>query len=115
MKAIFKFKWDCGRSGYLTGLFVESREIVAATVGKGVYFGEVLGKHSEVYGTIAEGEIIEVTPDSEMVELFEEHQLSTGFNPCEHLQVCLKCNCETDPYDGYYYCEDCVKGDANDA
>ena len=52
MKAIYEFFWDCGRQGDVTGLFVCDKEKVESFIGKEVYFGEILGKHSEVYGSL---------------------------------------------------------------
>ena len=52
MKAIYQFHWDCGRMGDIAGLFVASKQDVQDAIGKEIYFGEVLGKHSEVYGTL---------------------------------------------------------------
>lgn len=51
-----------------------------------LYFGEVLGKHSEVHGTLSEGELVMVTDDDHFVQLFEKHNLESGHNPfyCEY-------------------------------
>ena len=49
MKAIYKFTLDAGRLGYLHGIFCEETGTVAEVIERGgeLYFGEVLGKHSE--------------------------------------------------------------------
>jgi hypothetical protein len=57
---LYKFHWYCGRLGDLSGLFVSSRAAVSSVIGMDVYFGEVLGKHSEIYGTLEASEIEEV-------------------------------------------------------
>lgn len=69
--------------GTLSGLFLAKKELVDALISTGlqVYFGEVLGKHSEVYGPIDETDITEVTSDPTVVGIFEEFDLETGFNP----------------------------------
>lgn len=65
---LWKFGWDCGRQGEIEGLFVATEDEVNNLIGKHVYFGEALGKHSEVSGTIEAGEIKKVEIDSELVE-----------------------------------------------
>lgn len=82
---LWKFYWDCGRQGSMRGLFVATEAEIKNILGKEVYFGEVLGKHSEIYGTIEEGEITKVDLDSETVEKVSEILGYTwyGYNPLE--------------------------------
>ena len=86
-KAIFKFHFDCGRMGNLEGVFVASKKDVKELCdsGKQVYFGEVLGKHSEVYGKMNEGMFKVVSEDPSVVSVVEEHDLSSGYNPFDYL------------------------------
>lgn len=83
MKAIYKLNFDCGRDGGLDGIFIADKEYVDMLIGSGieVYFGEVLGKHSEVYGEIEETDIKLVTDDPIAIEIFEKYDLSSGYNP----------------------------------
>ena len=85
MKGVYKFYWNCGRSGSLEGIFVADSEEVASAVGKKVYFGEVLGKHSEVYGALEEGDLTLITEEQNIVELFETHDIQSGWNPLEYI------------------------------
>jgi len=85
MKGIYRFKCDCGRMGELSGIFVADSDDVKTLIGTYVYFGEVLGKHSEVEGEIEEDEIELVTDNESCVEMFEFFNLSTGYNPFEYL------------------------------
>jgi hypothetical protein len=87
MKAIFKFEYDAGRMGTLSGIFVAEKEEINDLIAskKHVYFGEVLGKHSDVQGCIEADEIIEVTDDADAVAQFEKYNLSTGYNPLDYL------------------------------
>lgn len=55
-KKIYSFKWDVGRMGILEGLFVAYPEDIDSIIDKEIYFGEVLGKHSEIFGTIRKGD-----------------------------------------------------------
>ena len=82
-QAIYKFNLDCGRNGGLEGVFVASKEDVSKIMGKEVYYGEVLGKHSEVYADLTKDQIEEITEDPKVVALFNENNLDTGFNPIE--------------------------------
>jgi hypothetical protein len=66
-KWLWKFYWSCGRMGSLEGLFVATKEEIDRIIGKKVYFGEVLGKHSEIYGTLDENDIKRIDLDSETV------------------------------------------------
>lgn len=85
MRGIYKFFWDCGRTGVIEGIFTEDSENVSSILGKDIYFGEVLGKHSEISGTIDLGDINLITNDKNAVEMFDKYQLETGYNPFVYL------------------------------
>lgn len=89
MKVIAKFFWDRGRSGSIDGLFIAEKSEIQSAVGQHIYLGEVLGKHSDVYGDIGEGDITIISEDSTVVEvllnLFEDGTIS-GFNPLEYIE-----------------------------
>jgi hypothetical protein len=55
-----------------------------------VYFGEVLGKHSEIYGPIETSDIELVTSDPSAVKMFLDNDLSTGFNPFDYNSIDYK-------------------------
>lgn len=59
MKALFKMIFDCGRMGNLEGVFIADTEDVEYLLNNeiSVYFGEVLGKHSEISGIIDRSEL----------------------------------------------------------
>ena len=86
---LWKFYWDCGRMGYLDGLFIASQEDVNEAVGHNIYFGEVLGKHSDISGTLEKYDLEEVDIGSEAVAkillAFGSNTLS-GYNPLEVYQ-----------------------------
>jgi predicted nucleic acid-binding Zn ribbon protein len=84
MKGVYKFYLDCGRMGHLDGLFVATSEEVNNVIDKKVYFGEVLGKHSEVYTVIKDFNIKLVSNSEEVVKIFEEHDISAGHNPLDY-------------------------------
>lgn len=86
MKGIYSFYCDCGRSGSLEGVFVADSEDVAKIVGKDIYFGEVLGKHSDIQVRIDEGDIVLKSDDLKFVEMFEGVELSTGYSPFDYYE-----------------------------
>lgn len=86
MKKLYSFYWDCGRMGDLQGLFVAEESEVNKIIGKEVYFGEVLGKHSEVYGTVDKEDIEVVSDNQEKIEWLVS-LLGTdisGYNPLSY-------------------------------
>jgi hypothetical protein len=86
-KAIYKMEIDFGRQGELTGVFVaeKSKVVELIELGQEVYFGEVLGKHSDVNVEIEDGHITMITDNEEAVKLVEEHGLSTGYDPFDYI------------------------------
>ena len=84
MKKIYKFAADFGRMGDLEGVFVSTDEDLEFLYGEEIYFGEVLGKHSEVILTLEPEHITEVTDDAKFIELFEQYDLANGFNPFDY-------------------------------
>lgn len=85
-RGVYRMRFDAGRMGSVKGLFTATAEEIAAAIGKEVYFGEVLGKHSEIYGTLDEGEVTLVTDDEAFVAKFDEYQCASGYNPLEYLR-----------------------------
>lgn len=72
--------------GELTGVFVSTTEAVKwlQESRAEVYFGEVLGKHSEISGPIDDGDIELVTDDPTVIDVIEKYNLSTGYNPFDY-------------------------------
>lgn len=85
MKGIYSFQWDCGRYGNVYGLFLADSEDVSNAIGKRIYFGEILGKHSEVQGSLEATEVTLKSDAPECVEIFERLNLTTGYNPLSYL------------------------------
>ena len=87
MKKIYEFYWNCGRMGNLAGIFVADDSEIAAVIGKNVYFGEVLGKHSEIEGTLEEDKITVKSADPDFVAKFIEvmgEGTISGINPLDY-------------------------------
>ena len=88
MKAIYEFFWDCGRMGELSGLFIAETSEVEKLIGRNINFGEVLGKHSEIYGTVTKDDFTIKSTDQEFIAKFEEIMgkgTISGYNPLDYL------------------------------
>lgn len=87
MIVLYKFHWDCGRMGDVEGVFIATEKDVQAIIGEEIYFGEILGKHSEIYGQIQVGEITELSRDQLFIdkafEIFGGNTIS-GYNPFDY-------------------------------
>ncbi len=88
MLKLYKFYWDCGRMGEVESLFVADEDYVKSLIGKEVYFGEILGKHSEIYGTFSEDDLQVLSDDQNFVnkvaEVFGDN-LPIGHCPLSYL------------------------------
>jgi G:T/U-mismatch repair DNA glycosylase len=91
-KGIYKLSLDCGRMGTLQGVFIATdrqvKELVSSKIE--VYFGEILGKHSEVWSAIEKKHIKLLTTDSKAVEVVEKYDLSNGVNPFNYRSINFK-------------------------
>lgn len=86
-KLLVQFYWDCGRLGDLEGLFITTEDELKSWYGRESYFGEVLGKHSEIDGAIDEGDFTIKSDDQEFIDKIEEllgDHLS-GFYPGDYI------------------------------
>jgi hypothetical protein len=85
MKAIYRFQLNCGRMGDLSGIFVADKERIESAMGERVYYGEVLGKHSEIVEELDSSHLTLISDKPEDVEVFERLKLATGHNPLDYL------------------------------
>lgn len=88
MKKLYKFYWNCGRMGDLEGLFVADEIDIEAAIGSEIYFGDVLGKHSDIGDKLSRGDLKVKSEDQELidklVELFGGNNIS-GYNPLDYI------------------------------
>jgi hypothetical protein len=91
-KAVYKLNLDCGRQGTLRGLFIAKKKHVKLLLENKleVYFGEVLGKHSEIYGEIEEKHIVIISDSQDVIDVIETHQLENGFSPFDYTVINTK-------------------------
>lgn len=84
---LWKFYWDCGRQGTIDGLFLATEDAVNNAIGKRVNFGEVLGKHSEVYGVLSEEDLQKIEIGESFSNKLEEMLglCWSGYNPLDYL------------------------------
>jgi hypothetical protein len=88
MKLLVSFLWDVGRMGAVEGLFITTQEELDKAYGKQVYFGEILGKHSEVQGTLSPEDIKVKSDDQDFIAKLEEllGKNISGYNPLQYLE-----------------------------
>ena len=85
MLGIYKFYWGCGGMGDLKSLFIADDHAVKNAIGKEIYFGEVLGKHSEIVGELEEGDVVLVSNTQEDIDFFQRLDLTIGLNPLDFI------------------------------
>jgi len=93
-KVLWKFHWYT-RGGAVESYFVATREEVESKIGQSIYFGEILGKHSEVGGTLDKEDLTEISEDQEFIEKFVELIGYTGYNPL-YAMNCEDCGLDED-------------------
>jgi hypothetical protein len=87
MLGLYKFYWDCGRMGNLSGIFIHNKDTVHTIYGKHIGFGDVLGKHSNIHGTVEESDITLLTDDQDFInKAIEVGLVSTGYNPFDYYE-----------------------------
>lgn len=72
--------------GDISSVFIAESDLVDELIGETVYFGEILGKHSDIYGNLEEKDITVRSEDQNFISLFEEimgDNWSSGNNPIE--------------------------------
>jgi len=58
------------------------------SIGEEIYFGEVLGKHSEIYGTLEEGDLIVKSEDQRFIDQLVAvigSPTVSGYNPLDYI------------------------------
>lgn len=88
MNKLYAFHWDCGRSGDINGLFVADDKLVNDIVGSRLHFGEILGKHSDISGTLDLKDLTVKSEDQDFINKLVEVIGSTtisGYNPLGYL------------------------------
>jgi hypothetical protein len=89
MKKLYKFYWDVRRMGSVDGLFVADEAEIEKAIGKEIYFGEILGKHSDIQGELEATDLTVASDDQDfiakLVEVIGSEHIS-GYNPLDYLE-----------------------------
>ena len=86
MRKLYKFSADCGRMGYIEGTLIEDDDLVAKCIGQKVYFGEILGKHSDIRWDLKESDLVVLTDDQQFIEKAIKFGLAPmGHSPIEKI------------------------------
>ncbi len=94
MENIYRFYWGCGRMGDVEGVFIAKEEDIKNAIDKYVYFGEILGKHSEVYGNLEDKDLTIMSSDPNAIKVLREifkYGTISGYNPLDYI-MCEKCD-----------------------
>jgi hypothetical protein len=88
VKRLWRFYWDCGRQGDVESVFVATDEEVEEAIGKRIYFGEILGKHSEVHGTLERSDLTRLDVSNEAIEEVTKilGETWSGYNPLRYVR-----------------------------
>ena len=117
------YRWYANiyRQGCIEGLFLAEPEEIKNAIGKMVSLGEVLGKHSNIRGTLEEAEIMLVSDDRDFINQIFEHVTFSrntlcGYNPLNYIQEnCARCDDYFEPEDMIgiycYLCEEEMQDD----
>ena len=86
---IFRLNIEMRRSDNLRGVFIAPKKWVEYLIESKieVYFGEVAGKHSEVYGAIEAKELTLITDDADAIAMVQKFGLESGLNPFDYSAI----------------------------
>lgn len=106
MTGLYRMEIDFGRMGELESIFISDDSSIKKLIGRKCYFGECLGKHSEITVTIKEEYLTLLTQDETVVDIVRKYGLSTGLDPFDY----IRCVCGEYLYDvEEELCEYCKK------
>lgn len=97
-EVLYHFLWDQGRHGKLEGWFLARRLDVEDAIGEDMYFGDVLGKHSDVRGELKREHVTVLSQDPNDIEAFRRVVGLTegrwmGWNPLAQITFfCDRCD-----------------------
>lgn len=88
MRKLYAYNLDCDRMGYIRGLFIEDEDVVQDALDKFVYFGEVLGKYSDISTYLGPEQLAVKSEDQEFLDQLENVLGTTnisGYNPLDYI------------------------------
>lgn len=87
---LVKFNMYFGRMGGINGLFITTQNKLDKIYNKNIYFGEVLGKHSEVEGKVEASNFTTLTDEVDFIQKLERlvgSKTISGINPLHYDEV----------------------------
>ena len=81
-KRLYRFYVNCGRDGFLDGLFISTEKEINELYNRTTSFGEVLGKHSEIEVDVEPEDIQMLSADQDKIEWL--HSLNNSNTICGH-------------------------------
>ena len=90
MMGLYSYYLDCYRMGEVSGLFIASDDSIKANLGKNLYFGEILGKHSEITDKFSLENItlLSTEPDKVSWLMSLVGVNVSGYNPLDFVDEC---------------------------
>lgn len=91
---LYQFNWYFRRGGHVEGLIVATEDEIDSLEGQYVYFGEIMGKHSEVYGNLKENDFTKLNVSTDAVAEVSKYLGScwSGYDPRDYIQYeCCQC------------------------
>lgn len=89
MKVLYEYKADYGRMGTIEGLFVAHDYEINEALGKTIYFGEILGKHSDISLDLILDDLTIKSSDEDfinkLVEIIGSDYIS-GYCPLDYIE-----------------------------
>lgn len=88
MRKLYSFFCDCGRMGDVEGLFIAEESEVDSAIGSQVRFGEILGKHSDISGTLSSVDLKVISDEQDRIDwlLGIIGPTVSGYNPLEYVR-----------------------------
>lgn len=89
-EAIYEYFVDCGRMGEVEGLIIAEVEDVEKIIEEApeIWFGEILGKHSEIVVDTQANQFKELTRDPEEIKVIRKvlkcSNTISGYNPFDY-------------------------------
>ena len=88
-KKLWYFHWEHFRiRGRVESVFIATQEEVDQVIGRDIYFGEILGKHSELVCNIEAENFTLISEDPYVIKSLEDvcGQTISGYNPIIYLK-----------------------------
>jgi hypothetical protein len=89
MYQLIKFRADYGRMGDIEAVFISTKESMKTLKGKTIYFGEILGKHSDIDYEFDAKDFKVISEDQEFIgnlkSIFGNSETIIGYNPFDYI------------------------------